>query len=60
MGAILKQLILCFNNKDWNNGTLETGDPLAGTERSEASAKNTGILQKSECGVAELSLDKYK
>jgi hypothetical protein len=26
-------------------GMLETGDPLAGTERNEVSAKNTGILE---------------
>ena len=27
-----------------NDGMLETGDPLAGTERNEVSAKNNGIL----------------
>ena len=27
----------------WNDGIMETGNPLAGTERREASANNIGV-----------------
>ncbi len=38
------------------DGVLETGEPLAGTERNEVSAKNNGIWG-SERGIVFLILD---
>jgi hypothetical protein len=34
----------CYKRTVGNNGNVETGDLLAGTERREASAKNMGML----------------
>ncbi len=34
---------MCFDLSH-PSGMMETGDPLAGTERSEASAKNIGMV----------------
>ena len=39
---------LYFAPSLWNNGMVETGDPLGGTERSEASAKNIGMMLAKE------------
>jgi len=37
-------MLFSFAPVPWNTGMVETGDPLAGTERNELRAKNSGTL----------------